>query len=79
MTILEMARTAGIPNDVLHRVAAMASGGLDTLPNNGAIITLLLVTGLTHRQAYKDIFAMTGITVAAVLVAIAFYHVFHTG
>jgi H+/gluconate symporter-like permease len=76
---LEMARTAGIPADVLHRVAAMASGGLDTLPHNGAIITLLLVTGLTHRQAYKDIFAMTGIKVAAVLVAIAFYRVFQTG
>ena len=76
---LEMARTAGIPAEVLHRVAAMASGGLDTLPHNGAIITLLVVTGLTHRQAYKDIFAMTGIKVAAVLVAIAFYRVFHMG
>jgi H+/gluconate symporter-like permease len=75
---LEMARTAGIPAEVLHRVAAMASGGLDTLPHNGAIITLLAVTGLTHRQAYKDIFAMTAIKVAAVLVVIAFYRVFHT-
>ncbi len=34
----------------------MASGGMDTLPHNGAVITLLAVTGLTHREAYKDIF-----------------------
>jgi H+/gluconate symporter-like permease len=33
----------------------MASGGLDTLPHNGAVITLLVVCGLTHRQSYKDI------------------------
>ena len=32
---------------------------MDTLPHNGAVITLLAVTGLTHQQAYKDIFAIT--------------------
>ena len=37
----------------------MASGGMDTLPHNGAVITLLAITGLTHRQAYGDIFAIT--------------------
>ena len=47
------ANAAGIPIEVLHRVASMASGGMDTLPHNGAVITLLAVTGLTHRQAYK--------------------------
>src|SRR3546814_579936 len=50
---------AGIPREVLHRVASMASGGMDSLPHNGAILTLLAVTGLTHRQAYKDIFSLT--------------------
>ena len=44
---------------MLHRVASMASGGMDTLPHNGAVITLLAVTGLTHRQSYRDIFAIT--------------------
>ena len=43
----------------LHRVAAMASGGMDTLPHNGAVITLLAITGLTHRQSYLDILAIT--------------------
>jgi H+/gluconate symporter-like permease len=68
------AQAAGIPPEVLHRVASMASGGMDTLPHNGAIITILAVTGLTHRQAYKDIFALTLVKTAAVFVVIAAYY-----
>jgi len=68
------ANAAHIPLDVLHRVAAMASGGMDTLPHNGAVITLLAVTGLTHRQSYKDIFALTCIKTSAVFVVIAVYY-----
>ncbi len=56
---LELARSQGISPELLHRVAAMASGGMDTLPHNGAVITLLAITGLTHRQSYLDIFAIT--------------------
>jgi H+/gluconate symporter-like permease len=73
-TFIANANAAGIPMEVLHRVAAMASGGMDTLPHNGAVITLLAVTGLTHRQAYKDIFAITVIKTLAVLVVIAAYY-----
>lgn len=62
---------AGIPPEVMHRVVAMASGGMDTLPHNGAVITLLAVTGLTHKQSYKDIFAVTIIKTLAVFVVIA--------
>lgn len=51
----------------------MASGGMDTLPHNGAVITLLAITGLTHRQSYGDIFAMTLIKTAAVFLVIGFY------
>lgn len=68
------AQLAGISPEVLHRVAAMASGGMDTLPHNGAVITLLAVTGLTHRQSYKDIFAITCIKTLAVFVVIAIYY-----
>ena len=53
------AHAANIPLEVFHRIASMASGGMDTLPHNGAVITLLTVTGLTHRQSYRDIFAIT--------------------
>ena len=73
-TFIHNANAAGIPMEVLHRVAAMASGGMDTLPHNGAVITLLAVTGLTHRQSYRDIFAITVIKTLAVLVVIATYY-----
>jgi H+/gluconate symporter-like permease len=68
------ALAAGIPMEVLHRVAAMSAGGMDTLPHNGAIITLLAITGLTHRQAYGDIFAITCIKTVAVFFVIAVYY-----
>ncbi|HRO63794.1 GntP family permease, partial [Thermomonas sp.] len=73
-TFIANANAAGIPMEVLHRVAAMASGGMDTLPHNGAVITLLAVTGLSHRQAYKDIFAVTIIKTLAVFVVIGIYY-----
>jgi H+/gluconate symporter-like permease len=73
-TFIANAQAAGIPMEVLHRVASMASGGMDTLPHNGAIITLLAVTGLTHRQSYKDIFALTLVKTAAVFVVIGSYY-----
>ena len=68
------AHAAGIPMEVLHRVASMASGGMDTLPHNGAVITLLAVTGLSHRQSYKDIFAITLIKTLSVFVVIALFY-----
>jgi len=49
---LAMARAAGISPELLHRVAAMASGCMDTLPHNGAVISLLTICKLTHRQSY---------------------------
>jgi H+/gluconate symporter-like permease len=73
-TFINNAHAAQIPMQVLHRVAAMASGGMDTLPHNGAVITLLAVTGLSHRQSYKDIFAVTVIKTLAVFVVIALYY-----
>ncbi|MGF6952663.1 H+/gluconate symporter-like permease [Neobacillus sp. B4I6] len=67
---------ANIPPEVMHRVVAMASGGMDTLPHNGAVITLLAVTGLTHKQSYRDIFAITVIKTLAVFVIIGIYTLF---
>lgn len=66
-TYLEMAQAAGIKPDLLHRVTAIATGGLDALPHNGAVITLLSICGLTHRQSYLDIFV---VAVAAPVVAL---------
>lgn len=51
----QLAVEQGISLEIMHRVTAMASGGFDALPHNGAVITLLGICGLTHRQSYKDI------------------------
>ncbi len=70
---LAWANSIGMSPEILHRVASMASGGMDTLPHNGAVITLLAVCGLTHRQSYKDIFVITMAKTLVVFVVIAFY------
>ena len=61
-------RAAGISPELLHRVTSIATGGLDALPHNGAVITLLAICKLTHRQSYFDIFV---VAVAFPLVALA--------
>ncbi len=69
---LEAAAERGISPEVLHRVAAVACGGLDTLPHNGAVITLLGITGLTHKESYLNIGMCTVVipTIAAVTIII---------
>lgn len=54
-TFVQQAEAMNISPQVLHRVIAVASGGMDTLPHNGAVITLLAVTGMTHKESYIDI------------------------
>jgi len=73
---LAKAAAQSIPNEVLHRVASMASGGMDTLPHNSAVLTLLVITGLTHRQSYKNIFMLTLLKVVAVFFVIGLYYAF---
>lgn len=52
----QLALETGISPEAFHRVASLASGGLDTLPHNGAVLTLLAITGMTHKESYIDIF-----------------------
>ncbi|HIX00882.1 MAG TPA: GntP family permease [Candidatus Nesterenkonia stercoripullorum] len=54
-----MAADQDISAELMHRITAMASGGLDSMPHNGAVITLLLVCGMTHRESYKDVGVIT--------------------
>ena len=74
-TYLEWANEVGLSPEMLHRVASMASGGMDTLPHNGAVITLLAVCGMTHRESYKDIFVITLLKTAMVFFIIFFHSV----
>ena len=70
---LAWANSIGLSPEILHRVASMASGGCDTFPHNGAVITLLAVCGLTHRQSYPDIAMITLIKTSAVFAVILLY------
>jgi len=63
---------AGISPELLHRVAAIACGGLDSLPHNGAVITMIAFCRLTHREAYFDIFMVSVVGPLLALVAVLF-------
>ncbi len=67
---LALASSAGISPELLHRVAVMASGSFDSLPHNGAVITLLSICKLTHKQSYFDIFMVSVVIPASALVAV---------
>jgi H+/gluconate symporter-like permease len=54
-TYMERAADIGLAPALLHRVAVIGAGTLDSLPHNGAVVTLLAVCGSTHRESYRDI------------------------
>lgn len=58
----------GIPAEVLHRVGALAAIGLDSLPHNGAVIVLLGLCGMTHKDSYKQIFVTTVVITCLVFI-----------
>lgn len=57
---MALAASNGIDPALMHRVAVIGAGALDSLPHNGAVVTLLAVCGATHKQSYLDI-VMVGI------------------
>src|SRR5262249_46833193 len=69
-TYMRLAAEQGIDPGLLHRVAVIGSGTLDSLPHNGAVVTLLAVCGSTHRDSYLDIVmvAIVGAIIALVVV-----------
>jgi H+/gluconate symporter-like permease len=71
-TYVEIASQAGIDVALMHRVAVIGSGTLDILPHNGAVVSLLSICGLTHRDSYFDI-VIVGIvsSLLALIVVIA--------
>lgn len=67
----------GVDPEALHRVVAISSGALDSLPHNGYVVTTIrAVCGETHRRAYGPVAALTvvvptlGLIVALVLFAV---------
>jgi H+/gluconate symporter-like permease len=73
-TYMRLAAAHGIAPALLHRIAVMSAGTLDSLPQNGAVVTLLAVCGSTHRESYFDIVmaAIVGPIIAlAVVIALS--------
>ena len=69
---LEKAAQLGISPESLHRIASIASGGLDTLPHNGAVLTLLAVSNCKHKESYLDICVTSCIIPVAVSLVLSF-------
>lgn len=69
-TYMEVAAQAGIAPSLLHRVAVIGAGTLDILPHNGAVVSLLAICGLTHRESYGDIVVVGIVGSIAALVAV---------
>jgi len=71
-TYRQLAVATGMDPALMHRVAVLSAGTLDSLPHNGAVVTLLSVCGVSHRESYFDLFmvAIVGalIALAAVIV-----------
>jgi H+/gluconate symporter-like permease len=69
-TYLRLAAEKGIDPALMHRVAVIGSGTLDSLPHNGAVVTLLAVCGSTHRESYIDIVMVAIVGAIIALVAV---------
>ncbi len=67
-TYMEMAAVIDLDPSLLHRVAVISSGTLDSLPHNGAVVTMLAVCGCTHKESYLDIVM---VAVVSALLALA--------
>jgi len=69
-TYVELAARTGIDPALMHRVAVIGAGTLDILPHNGAVVSLLAICGLTHRDSYLDIVMVGIVTSLLALVAV---------
>jgi H+/gluconate symporter-like permease len=69
-TYMRLAAENGIDPAIMHRVAVIGAGTLDSLPHNGAVVTLLAVCGSTHRESYLDIVMVAIVSAIIALVAV---------
>jgi H+/gluconate symporter-like permease len=69
-TYMHLAAEANLDPALMHRVAVMSAGTLDSLPHNGAVVTLLAVCGQSHRRSYFDIVMVCIVGAILALVAV---------
>ncbi|MBR6013768.1 MAG: GntP family permease [Selenomonadaceae bacterium] len=68
-----MAQAQGITLDALHRITSIASIGIDPVPHCGALVTLLAICGLTHKEAYFDIIVLMVLKFFVPFLCVLFY------
>ncbi|OMF59296.1 citrate transporter [Paenibacillus sp. FSL R5-0490] len=73
-----MYMSQGLDPGAMHRISALASGGLDSLPHNGYVVTTIrAICGETHKRSYWPIFILSVAMPTAVLfLAIFLYSIF---
>ncbi len=69
-TYMKLAAVYGIDPALMHRVAVIGAGSLDSLPHNGAVVTLLAVCGATHKESYFDIVMVAIVSALLALAAV---------
>ena len=70
---LAWANQIGMSPEVLHRIVALASECIDTPPHSGALITLMAVCGLSHKESYYDVFMLTLLKTLVAFICLAIY------
>ncbi|WP_338776533.1 GntP family permease [Metabacillus sp. FJAT-52054] len=65
----QLSQSTGIAPEAFHRIAAVASGA-SILPHNGALLTLLTVTGLKHKESYMDV-AVVGLIIPIIALIVS--------
>lgn len=61
----------GLNPEVLHRLGSIAGVGMDSLPHNSAVVMILVISGLSHKETYKHVFIPTVVfTLIGLMIAV---------
>ena len=64
----------GYTPEIIHRVASIACGGLDTLPWNGTVVMLFALSGVSYKKGYLHVAVETVILPLLSLVPVFIYY-----
>lgn len=68
----------GLDPEIIHRVASVGSNILTLPPHGGALITFLTISGLTHKNGFKEGFiVLTGAAIVAQIIIISIASIFY--
>ena len=64
----------GLSPNVIHRIGAMSSGGLDSMPWNGTVVMLFALSGVSYKKGYKHVAVETVILPLLSLIPVFIYY-----